>query len=302
MIRHLLEIGDLSPAELRAVVDLSSTDPENLRQPLAGAGVALIFEKPSARTRHSAEIAVVQLGGHPVYTRAEEVGLDARESVEDVTRILAGYHRLLGARVFAHSTLRRMAAVSPIPVVNLLSDTAHPLQAIADIVTMETHVGPVAKMTVAWVGDFNNVARSLTEAVTALGGTMRVSTPPGHGPTGEDLARAEAAPGALVVVGSPSEAVEGCHVVHTDTWISMGQEADSDARRATFRPWQVDGALMARAPGAYFMHCMPAHRGEEVSAEVFDGPMSLVIEQGHARLASARGAFAWLCQRMEEGK
>lgn len=295
MTRHLLGIESLSVAELRHVLDLSVSETPIKQKPLAGKGVALIFEKPSNRTRHSMEMAVVALGGHPVYTRGEEVGFDTRESVEDIARIMAGYHGVLAARVFSHSVVERMAAVSSVPVVNMLSDMSHPLQALADIITMEEHCGPINGLTVAWIGDYNNVARSLGEAVCKLGGTYSLGCPDGYNASAAEIARLSAFGGSVRQSINPIEAITGAHVVHTDTWISMGQEEESAARRVIFAPYCVDATLMAHAaPNAKFMHCMPAHRGEEVSAEVFDGPSSLVIQQGHHRLTAARGALAWV--------
>ena len=294
MTRHLLDITDLSPGELRNVLALSVASPRRL---LEGKGVALVFEKPSNRTRHSMEMAVVQMGGHPVYTRGEEIGLDTRETVEDVTRIMAGYHAVLAARVFAHSTVRRMAACSAVPVVNMLSDRSHPLQALADMVTMKESVGAPDALRVAWVGDYNNVARSLAEAVLMLGGAVSFGCPEGYGPGADEVARLAALGGPVRDTTDPRDAVDGANVVHTDTWVSMGQEAETAARREVFAGYVVDEALMSRAaPGARFMHCMPAHRGEEVSAEVFDGPRSLVIAQGHHRLTAARGALTFLME------
>lgn len=291
--RHLLDITDLSAGELRQVVALSIAEP---RPVLRGRGVALIFEKASNRTRQSMEMAVVQLGGHPVYTRGDEIGFDTREPVEDVTRIMAGYHGMLAARVYAHATVGRMAAVSAVPVVNMLSDRSHPLQAVADIVTMQQHVGPIDSLTVAWIGDYNNVARSLAEAVLMLGGRMSFGCPVGYQPDAAESARL-AALGSVSVTEDPSEAVDGAHVVHTDTWVSMGQEAQAAERTATFGPYCVDEALMSHAAaGARFMHCMPAYRGKEVSAEVMDGARSLAIEQGHHRLSAARGAMTFLME------
>ena len=295
MTRHLLDIESLSVAELRRVLDLSVSETPMEQKPLSGKGVALIFEKPSNRTRHSMEMAVVALGGHPVYTRGEEVGFDTRESVEDIARIMAGYHGVLAARVFSHSVVERMAAVSSVPVVNMLSDMSHPLQALADIITMEEHCGPISGLTVAWIGDYNNVARSLGEAVCKLGGTYSLGCPDGYNASAAEIARLSAFGGSVGQSINPVEAIAGAHVVHTDTWISMGQEEESAARRVIFAPYCVDATLMAHAaPNAKFMHCMPAHRGEEVSAEVFDGPSSLVIQQGHHRLTAARGALAWV--------
>lgn len=295
MTRHLLDIDSLSVAELRRILDLSVSKAPIAEKPLAGKGVALIFEKPSNRTRHSMEMAVVALGGHPVYTRGEEVGFDTRESVEDIARIMAGYHGVLAARVFSHSVVERMAAVSSVPVINMLSDMSHPLQALADILTMEEHCGPINDLMVAWIGDYNNVARSLGEAVCKLGGTYSLGCPDGYNASPAEVARLSAFGGSVRQSIDPVEAITGAHVVHTDTWISMGQEEESAARRVIFAPYCVDAALMAHAaPNAKFMHCMPAHRGEEVSAEVFDGSSSLVIQQGHHRLTAARGALAWV--------
>lgn len=295
MTRHLLDISSLSVSELRHILDLSVSEKTITQKPLAGKGAALIFEKPSNRTRHSMEMAVVALGGHPVYTRGEEVGLDVRESVEDIAKIMAGYHAVLAARVFSHSVVERMANVSSVPVINMLSDVAHPLQALADVITMEELVGPIQNLTVAWIGDYNNVARSLGEAVCMLGGTFSLGCPAGYDASGQELQRLRDLGGTVRQSDDPANAVAGAHVVHTDTWISMGQEEESQARRAIFASYCVDVALMSQAePKAAFMHCMPAHRGEEVSAEVFDGPSSLVIQQGHHRLTAARGALAWV--------
>jgi ornithine carbamoyltransferase len=273
-----------------------STDPAVASvHPLQGRGVGLIFEKPSNRTRHSMEMAVVQLGGHPVYTRGEEVGFDTRETVEDITRIMAGYHAVLAARVFSHSVIERMVACDVVPVINMLSDMSHPLQALADVLTMEQHVGSVSTLSVAWLGDYNNVARSLAEAVCMLGGSLSLGCPKGYDASDAELARLSALGGSVRQSIDPLEAVSGAHVVHTDTWISMGQESESAERRRIFSGYCVTEEVMSHAEsGARFMHCMPAHRGEEVTADVFDSPQSLVIEQGHHRLTSARGAIAWV--------
>lgn len=293
---NFLTIADLGPSDLRRVVALSRRDPSVLGAPLAGLGAALIFEKPSNRTRQSMEIAVVQLGGHPVYTRGEEVGLDVRESVEDVARVMAGYHGVLCARVFDHTTLTRMAKVSSVPIVNLLSDTDHPLQAIADVLTMEDEFGSLPGRTVSWVGDYTNVARSLMQAASLLGMHVRLACPEGFDATDDELA-------SLVALGAASVeqyrdvglGVEGADAVHTDTWVSMGQESEVEARKEVFAPFQVTATVMAQAaPNAVFMHCLPAHRDWEVATEVIDGPQSRVIPQAHHRLSSARGALAYV--------
>ncbi|MBM3639641.1 MAG: ornithine carbamoyltransferase [Actinobacteria bacterium] len=295
MTRHFLDITDVNAAELTALIDAAKRPSEDLGRPLAAKGVALIFEKPSNRTRHSSEMAVVQLGGHPVYTRGEEIGFDVRESVEDIGRILAGYHAIVAVRVFSHSTLQRLAAVSDAPIVNLLSDHSHPLQACADVLTMQQHVGPISDLRVAWLGDYNNVARSLGEAVCLLGGSMSFGCPEGFAPESAELSRLSSLGGSVSYDIDPAVAVTGADVIHTDTWVSMGQESDAAARHKVFVPYGVTEQLMMKASkGAKFMHCMPAHRGEEVSAEVFDGPRSLVIEQGHNRMHAARAVFAFV--------
>ncbi|MFM2079052.1 MAG: ornithine carbamoyltransferase [Actinomycetota bacterium] len=294
MTRHLLDIVDLTTDELHTVIDLAQRP--DLPKVLAGSGVALIFEKPSNRTRHSMEMAVVQLGGHPVYTRGEEVGLDVRETVEDVTRVMSGYHALLAARVFEHGKVVRMAACSPVPVVNMLSDHSHPLQALADVLTMQQVHGELGDATVAYVGDWNNVSRSLAEACVLLGADVSLGCPVGHDASEAELER-------LNVLGTGSvrqshravDAVHGAMAVHTDTWTSMGQEAEKAERTKLFEGFGVDQALMdAAAPGAAFYHCLPAYRGYEVSADVIDGPRSQVIVQAHNRLHAARGALAFL--------
>ena len=295
--RHLLNITDHGPDGLRSMIAKGLLSIGSVGRPLEGKGAALLFEKPSNRTRHSMEMAVHQLGGHPVYTRGEEVGLDERESVEDVTRILAGYHGVIAARVFSHDTVSRMAACSLVPVVNMLSDLSHPLQALADVITMQEVAGDLSLRTVAWVGDYNNVARSLCEAVCMLGGTMSLGCPPAFDADDGELARLQALGGAVRQSTDPEMAVEGAHFVHTDTWVSMGQESEAEERRAIFARYKVTGDLMASADSqARFMHCMPAHRGEEVSADVFDSDRSLVIRQGHHRLSGARGALAFVVE------
>jgi ornithine carbamoyltransferase len=294
--RSLLDVVDLGAGELRSVLDLAERPVESLQQPLAGRGVALIFEKPSNRTRHSMEIAVVQLGGHPVYTRGEEVGFDTREPVEDVARIMAGYHAMIAARVFDHAIVERLAAAAGVSVVNMLSDRSHPLQALADVLTMQQCLGDLAGRIVAYVGDYNNVARSLAEASALLGMHVRFGCPPGFDADDAELERILLL-GAASVEQSPrpNDAVAGAHAVHTDTWVSMGQEADKASRRRAFEGFGVDAAMMAHAdPAAIFMHCLPAYRGFEVTADVIDGPQSRVFQQGHNRLHAARAALAFL--------
>ena len=294
MIRHFLDITDLTLDELDQVLQLAQRD--ELRHVLDGLGVALIFEKPSNRTRQSMEMAVVQLGGHPVYTRGDEIGFDVRESVEDVTRVMAGYHGLLAARVFDHTLVQRMAAVSAVPVVNMLSNQSHPLQALADVLTMQQVHGPLAGLDIAFVGDYNNVARSLTEACVLLGANIALACVPGYAPDEAELERLQlCGSGTVRLTNRPADAVHGAIAVHTDTWTSMGQEADKQARVRAFEGFSVTPELMSYAqPGAGFYHCLPAYRGIEVAAEVIDGEHSHVIAQAHNRLHVARGLLAFL--------
>jgi ornithine carbamoyltransferase len=294
-VRHLLNVADLTAADVADVLSLAEVPVAELGRPLADEGVALIFEKPSNRTRQSMELAVFQLGGHPVYTRGDEVGFDTRETVEDVTRILEGYHAMLGARVFRHDVVERMASVASVPVVNLLSEHSHPLQGLADALTMRQTLGPLAGRTVAWVGDYNNVARSLAEVAALSGMHVRLGCPPGYDAPREELERIGAL-GALSVEQHPRPevAVKGADAVHTDVWTSMGQEEEDEIRRRAFEGFTVTEAMMAEAgPGALFFHCLPAHRGEEVAADVIDGPRSRVFVQGHNRLHASRGLLAF---------
>jgi ornithine carbamoyltransferase len=293
MTRHLLEVDDLTPDELATVLDLAE-DPQP-EPVLAGKGMALVFQKPSARTRNSMEMAVVQLGGHPVSVRGDEVGIDTRETAEDVARTLACYHAAIGARVFSHGVLERMAAVSPVPVVNLLSDEAHPLQALADLLTLRQAWGGFKGRALAYVGDGNNVCRSLGLAGALAGLEIRVATPPGYGVPPEHADRLKALGAEVVETSRAAEAVDGADAVYTDVWASMGQEAEAAARRRAFEGFAVDERLMgAAAPGALFLHCLPAHRGEEVAAAVVDGPASRVWEQAANRMHAARGLLRFL--------
>ena len=296
MVRSLINLRDLSRDELLEILALSELPIADLGAPMKGLGAALIFEKPSNRTRHSMEMAVVQLGGHPVYTRGEEIGFDTREPVEDVAAIMSGYHAILCARVFKHSVVERLAAATSVPVVNMLSDYSHPLQGLADVLTMRQELGELKGKTVAWVGDWNNVARSLAEASSMLGMRIRIGAPIGYQADPRELDDIQALGASdLKQFTSPEEAVAGADVVHTDVWTSMGQETENAARLKAFAGYSVTEDLMSRAQAnALFMHCLPAHRGEEVAAAVVDGPASRVVKQGHNRMHSARGALAFL--------
>jgi ornithine carbamoyltransferase len=290
-VRHLLEIDDLTVDELHHVLSLSQSP--SPPQVLAGKGMALVFEKPSLRTRNSMEMAVFQLGGHPVYIQGEEIGLDTRESVEDVTNTLAGFHAAIGARVFEHSKVERMAAVDRIPIVNLLSDAAHPMQALADVLTIIEEFGAVEGRSIAYIGDSNNVTRSLGLAVGMLGGEFRIASPKDYSFGEDDLARLRSTGGVVKTMLDPFEAVAGCDVVYSDVFTSMGQEDEIAARLAAFGDYQINGALMSAAEGAVFLHCLPAHRGEEVTSEVVDSSSSRVWKLAENRMHAARGYLAF---------
>ena len=291
-MRHLLDVDDLDRRELIEVLDLAELpSPPPL---LAGQGVALLFEKASTRTRVSMEMAVVQLGGHPMALRADEVGVDHREQAEDVAKVLSSYCAALAARVYDHERLVRMASAATVPVVNLLSDDAHPCQTLADLLTLRQCFGRLAGLTVAYVGDGNNVCRSLMKAAPLVGLTLRVASPAGYEPpapvpdSGDD-------PAAVEISNDPREAVAGADAVYTDVWSSMGQEDEADRRRQDFAGFTVDDALMAAAAShAVFLHCLPAHRGEEVSAALMDGDRTAVWRQAANRVHAQRGLLLWL--------
>jgi len=282
-VTHLLSIRDLTSADLDWILAASEQPHPRV---LEGKGVALYFEKPSARTRNSMELAVARLGGHPVYIQKDELGIGTRESVADVTHTLACYHAIIAGRVFDHGVLEEMARVNAAPVLNMLSGTDHPLQALADLLTIKQLLGRLEGVKVAFIGEGNNVSRSLAEACALVGAELTIASPEGF-----DLGNAAD----VRQVRDPAEAVEGADVVYTDVWVSMGGE-DNAERRAAFEPYQVDEALMALAPNARFLHCLPAHRGEEVTAPVIDGPHSAVWRQAENRMHTARGAMLWMLE------
>ncbi len=308
MTRHFLDIDDLSCAELDEVLVLAAQPAATAPPLLAGRGAALVFEKPSLRTRSSTEIAVVALGGHPVYIQGPEVGIDTRETAEDVARTLACYHALICARVLDHQVLVRMAAAldehdggidappnGGVPLVNLLSDRAHPCQVIADLLTLRQVFGDLGGRTLAYVGDANNVWRSLALGAAMVGMRVRTAAPDGYGPDADDLARVARLGGEIEVTEDAAEAVAGADAIYTDVWTSMGQEEEAELRRKAFSGFAVDDALLAgAAPGAVVLHCLPAHRGEEISAAVIDGPRSRVWQQAANRMHAMRGLLGWL--------
>ncbi len=281
----ILAIRDLDAAALRDILELSEA--AELGRPLAEQGVALYFEKSSARTRNSMEMAVVQLGGHPVYIQRDEVGLGTRESAADVVRTLECYHALIAARVKDHVVLEQMAAAAAdAPVLNMLSDSDHPLQALADLLTVKQLAGRIEGVKIAYVGDANNVCRSLAESCSLLGAELSIASPDGYG-------LANPLPGVRQLV-DPGEAVVGAQFVYTDVWVSMGQDEEAGTRRRALAAYQVNEALLSRSDQAWFLHCLPARRGEEVTDGVIDGPKTAVWRQARNRMHTARGAMAWM--------
>lgn len=282
----LLGIAGLSPDALGDVLATGATvkaDPDRFRTALAGRSVGLFFQKQSLRTWVSCDVAAIQLGAHPISIRNEQTGLGVRETPEDVGRVLERYLDLLGMRVFDHTDLEAIDAVTSMPLVNLLSDREHPCQAIADLMTLAEH-RPLQGSTVAFLGDGNNVCHSLMLATVKVGGSIRVATPAGYEPDAAVVAEARSH-GAVVLTSDPQEAVTGADAVYTDVWASMGQEEEAGLRRRHFARFQVDAALMGRAnPDAIFLHCLPAHRGEEVTDEVMESPRSRVFDQAENRL------------------
>jgi ornithine carbamoyltransferase len=295
---HFLDVDDLSAPALRRVLDRAAGWKEKGKVPdlLSGRAVAALFQKPSARTRVSFEVAVATLGGHCVTLRGEELGLGSRESVADVARTLASYCSVIGARVFDHRVLEEMARVGGVPVINLLSDTAHPGQAVGDLLTLEEHLGgPVEGRRLAFVGDGNNVAASLALAAALTGLEMVIASPSGYELDDAVVERARNLGGLVELVADPYEAVEGADAVYTDVWTSMGQETENEARQAAFAAYQVNADLMAAArPDTLVLHCLPAKRGLEITDDVLDGPNSVVWTQAENRMHSYRSILVEL--------
>ncbi len=298
-VPHFLSMEDLSADDLSAVLERAG-DPNPPPTLLTGRGAGLIFEKPSARTRNSTEMAVVQLGGHPVTIRPDEIGLGEREAISDVARVLSRYFAVLGARTFAHRTLTELAAHSRVPVINLLTDDGHPIQILADLLTLQDEFGDVEPLEIAWVGDANNVARSLARGSATAGYSVRLCGPAGYRFDEAELARLAEAGADVTVVDDPTEAVAGAHAIYTDTWTSMGQEEEAHRRRVAFEGYQVTEELLdAARADAILLHCLPAHRGEEITDGALDGPRSRVFDQAENRMHAARGLIWWLVERCD---
>ncbi|HEY3064494.1 MAG TPA: ornithine carbamoyltransferase [Methylomirabilota bacterium] len=253
--------------------------------PLGGRTLAFISEKPSLRTRVTFEVGMVQLGGRAVYLAGSEIGLGSRESVEDVARNLSRWVDGIAARVFVHATVESMARHATIPVVNALSDVEHPCQAFADFFTLWERGVDLAAMRLAWIGDGNNVCNSLMLMAALLGGSVAVACPPGYEPTPDVQARVRHLGGRLTITHDPREAATGADVVYTDVWTSMGQERERERRLEAFGRFQVNETVVRFAkPSSLVMHCLPAHRGEEITDAVLDGPQSIVLDQAENRL------------------
>ncbi len=289
--RDLLQIANLASHELTQLISLArivKRKPQSFAEAFRQRTLVMLFEKPSLRTRVSFEAGFQRLGGGVSFLDHQSAPLGTRESVEDCARTLERYAGAIVMRVRSHALLARMAECCAVPVVNALSDLHHPCQALADMLTLVEHGFDAVHGHVAWIGDGNNVCHSLVEAVAALGGRITVITPASRRPDPDvmriALGRAFRT-GARIEVAHDPAAVDGADAVYTDTWVSMGDEADADRQRALLEPFRVDAALMARAaPGAFFMHCLPAHRGEEVTDEVIDSPASIVFDQAENRM------------------
>ena len=304
MPRHFLIDDDLSPAELATVLDEADRMKKDRfsTRPLDGPrSVAVVFEKPSTRTRLSFEAGIAELGGHPIILDARSTQLGRGETVEDTGAVLSRYVAAIVIRTFGQDRIEALAGASSVPVVNALTDLAHPCQALADLMTIRERRGRLAGLTLAYLGDGNNMAHSLLLAGAAAGMYVRVASPDRYGPDEPVLARAGAiaqATGGSVGTGTDVlAAADGADVLYTDVWASMGQESEAAQKAQDFAPYQVNGTVLAAAaPDAIFLHCLPAHRGEEVTAEVIDGPQSAVFDQAENRLHAQKALLAFLLE------
>ncbi len=297
--RHFLELMDFDGTTLRRMLELAAQTKRGgyNAKPLAGKHVALIFEKPSTRTRVSFEVGIRQLGGDVVYLNSRDMQSSRGEEVADMARVLSRYVDCIMMRTDNVNRIREMAAHATVPVINGLTDVSHPCQLMADVLTFEEHRGPIAGQTVAWIGDGNNVAQSFIQAATRFGFKLRLACPPSLSPPQALLDWARSQGAEVLLTEDPAEAVRGARCVVTDAWVSMHQEnADGTQpnRHNVLAPYQVTPELMAQAlPDAIFQHCLPAHRGEEVAAEVIDGPQSVVFDEAENRLHAQKGVLLW---------
>lgn len=302
MKRDLVSISDLEPDQLSAIFSLAQRLKRERRADqahplLSGKTLAMLFEKPSLRTRVTFEAGIVQLGGYAVYLSPADIGLGTRESPTDVARNLSRWVDLIMVRTFAHQTVLELAEQATVPVINGLSDLSHPCQILADCLTLIEQRGRLDGLRIAFVGDGNNVVNSWLNAAAKLPISFRLACPPGYEPDAELLSAAQKAGGDIRVSHALQDAVDGADVVYTDVWTSMGQEDESAVRQQAFAPYQLNAEVLALAkPEALVMHCLPAHRGQEISAEVLDGPQSIVLEQAENRLHVQKAVMVWLLQ------
>jgi ornithine carbamoyltransferase len=302
-VHDLLRVADLDASELFDLLDVAAAaKADRSAFATAGAGrvAAVLFEKPSLRTRFSVEGALARIGAHPIGAYDREVGLGTRESLEDAGAVLSRYTDVIVIRTFEHERVERLAAAASVPVVNALTDAQHPLQALADLQTVAEaccggDVRALKDVRIAFVGDGNNVAHSLIEGCALAGASLSIGCPRGHEPDPEIVSWAAEHGGDVDITNEPRAAVAGADVVYTDVWASMGQESESDARKKAFDSFRVTGDLMSAAsPDAIFLHCLPAHRGEEVTAEVIDGAASRVFDQAENRMHTSLAVFVRL--------
>ncbi len=291
--KNLVTIADLLVGEIEELFALtsqmkSSYKNELIDHSLAGKTLGMIFEKSSMRTRVSFEVAMTQLGGHAIYLTKQDINLGERESIKDVAAILSRYVDGISIRTFAHETVVELARHSTVPVINALSDYTHPCQALTDLYTVREKIGTLDGVKIAFVGDGNNVARSLAFLCAKLGVSFQIASPENYELQSESLEIAKGIAKSTTCIEQerdPFDAVSNADIVYTDTWISMGSEAEAETRRSDFKDYQVNGSLLSAAkPGAFVMHCLPAHRGEEITDEVIDGPNSIVYDQAENRL------------------
>ncbi len=308
MNKDFLSIHDLTLYEFHDLLELTEEvkrHPDKFRKALKHRVLAMIFEKPSLRTRMTFEVGMMELGGKAIYLSPNEIQIGKRETVEDVAHNLERWVDGIMYRCFSHDDALRMAETAKIPVINALSDKSHPCQGMADIFTLHEHKGDLAGLKLTYVGDGNNVCHSLMLAAAKAGTKMGVATPKGYEPDPRyvEWARMDGQTTGftLQLTNDPREAAAGADAIYTDVWASMGQEAEKEARAKIFAPYQVNAALMAAAkPGAVFMHCLPAHRGEEVSAEVFESPASVVFDQAENRLHAQKAIMLRLMGTKEK--
>jgi ornithine carbamoyltransferase len=296
--RHFLDLDKLDTATLRRILDAGHACkkgkvPGGKEKPFAGKSLALIFEKPSTRTRVSFELAIKELGGEAVVLERDSMQLGRGETVADTARVLSRYVDCIMVRTTKEEKLLELAENATVPVINGLTDRTHPCQLMADVMTFEEHQGPIAGKRIAWIGDGNNMATSWTHAAVRFGFELRIACPPQLMPPGQVLGWAKAEKGQVHVTTDPKEAVKDADCIVTDVWVSMG-DTDAMGRHVMLAPYQVTEAVMGMAkPGAVFMHCLPAHRGEEVTAGVIDGPRSVVWDEAENRLHAQKGILLW---------